>query len=108
MRCARLHRPDQLKARSASSSLFVETVSDAIQGLDSIEVGIAGAEFPSDAFDVAVDGAVIDIDVVLIGDVEQLVAGLYYARALGERFEDQELGDGQRHVFALPQHLVPG
>ena len=73
MRWPSVQRPDQLSARSASS-LLVETVSDAIEGLDCIEVGGRGAELAADALDVAVDGAVVDIDVVIIGDVEQLVA----------------------------------
>src|SRR4051794_28409255 len=106
IRCARLQRPDQLNARSASS-LFVETVSDAIEGLDSIEGRVTGAEFAANALYVAVDGAVVDINVILIGNVEELVARLHHSRTLRESLEDQEFGDGQRHLAAVPQNLVP-
>ena len=58
--------------------------------------------------DVAVDGAVVDIDVVLIGDVHQLVARFDHAGPLRQRLEDHELGDGQRDVPAVPFHPVPG
>src|SRR5437868_5805839 len=100
------HRPDQLSARS-DSSLFVETVSDAIKCLDCIEVRIRCAELPADAFDVAVDRAIVDVDVVLVSDVEQLIACLDDARALGERFQDQEFGDGQRNILPAPQYFMP-
>src|SRR5215213_7119599 len=91
IRYLRLNRPDHLSRRSASS-LLVESVSDAIEGFDGIERRVDGAELAPDALDVAVDGAVVDIDIVAIGDVEQLVARFYDSGALGEGFEDQELG----------------
>jgi len=50
----------------------------------------------------AVDRAVVDIDVLAIGGVHQLVAVLDMARTLCERFEDQELGYRQLHLIALP------
>src|SRR4051794_37888445 len=105
-----VHRPDQLKARSASasSSVGVESVSDAIQGLDCIKLGVGSAELAADPLDVAVDGAVVNIDVVMISDIEQLVARFDDSGALRERFEDQEFGDGQSHVPAVPHDLVAG
>ena len=54
----------------------------------------------------AVDRAVVDIDVVVVGHVEQLVARLDDARPLGKRLEDQEFGDGQRDILAVPRDLV--
>src|SRR4051794_2735057 len=106
IRCASVHRPDQLSARSESSLLDVETVSDAIKGLDCIEFGIAFAKLAPDPLDVAVDRPVVDIDVFVIGDVEQLVARLDHAWALSERLQDQELGDRQGDALAVPQYLV--
>src|SRR5947209_16029603 len=106
MRYLRLKRPDHLSRRSASS-LLVETVSNAIEGVDGVECGINGAELAPDALDVAVDGAVVDIDVVVIGDVEQLVARFYDPGALSEGFEDQEFGHGQADGPSVPQHFVP-
>src|SRR5215213_284873 len=94
MRWARVHRHKQLSARSDSSLLVVETVSDAIKGLDCIELGVGLPKLPADSLDVAVDRPIVDVNVLVIGDVEQLVARLDHAGALGERFEDQELGDG--------------
>src|SRR5215212_5617227 len=87
IRYLRLNRPDHLSRRSASS-LLVEAISDAIEGIDGIKGRVDGAELAADALDVAVDGAVVDINIVAIGDVEQLVAGFYDSRTLGERLED--------------------
>src|SRR4051794_28284147 len=98
-------RRDQPSARSRCSFL-AKAVSDAIEGLDRVELAVDGAELAAHALDVAVDGPVVDIDVVLIGDVHQLVAGFDHARALGERLEDQEFGDGEGHVPAVPAHPV--
>src|SRR5437868_10919565 len=106
IRCLRLKRADHLSRRSASSWL-VEPVSDAIERVDRVEGGIDGAELAPDALDVTVDGAVVDIDIIAIGDVEQLVARFYDPWPLGQRFEDHKLGDGQANNAFVPQHLVP-
>src|SRR5579872_4086383 len=105
MRWASVHRPDHL-SRSSASSRFVEAVADAIKGLDCIELGIDGAELAPDPLDMAVDGPIIDIDIVAIGDVEQLVARLHHPRALRKRLEDQEFGYSQADVAPVPQHFV--
>src|SRR5947208_10427259 len=94
IRCLRLNRPDHFSRRSASS-LLVEPVSNAIERVDRIEGGVNGSELAPNALDVAVDGAVVDIDIVAIGDVEQLVAGFYDTRPLRQRFEYQEFGHRQ-------------
>src|SRR3954464_11900269 len=92
MRWRSIHRPDQRSARSGSS-LFSKAVSDPVKRLDPLEGEIGGAELASQPLDVAVDRAVVDIDVFLIGDVHQLVPRLHHAGPLGQRFEDHELGD---------------
>ena len=46
--------------------------------------------------------------IFLISDVEQLVAVFDHPRALRKRFQDQEFGDGQGDLLAVPLHLVPG
>src|ERR1044071_9875872 len=107
IRWSSIQRPDQRSARSASSFLS-KAIAYAVQGLDRLECRVEGAEFAPQPFDVAVDGAVVDIDVVLIGDVHQLVARLVHSGALGERFQDHELGDGQSDVLAVPAHPVAG
>jgi hypothetical protein len=57
---------------------------------------------------VAVDGAVVDIDLVVVGRVHQVVAALHKSRPLGQRLQEQELGDGQLHRLAVPQAVVAG
>src|SRR6185503_7036931 len=79
---------------------------DAIKGFDRIEGWIDAPELAPDSLDVAVDGAVVDVDVVVIGNVEQLVARFHHARPLGERFQYQEFCHGEAYVLAVPPHLM--
>src|SRR5262245_33082678 len=81
---------------------FLETIADAIQRFDHLEIVVNDLEFLAQALDVAVDGAVIHVDLVVIGRVHQRVAALNHAGPGGERLKDKELGDGQRYGFALP------
>src|SRR3546814_12581524 len=83
-----------------------EAVARAIEGRDRVEIGIDLAELAAQPLDVAVDRAVVDIDIVLIGGIHQLVAAAHDAGAAGQRFEDQKFGDGQRYVPAVPAYLV--
>ena len=53
-----------------------------------------------------VDGAIVDVDVLAVGHIHQLIAGLHVSQALDQRLEDQELGHGQRDVVRLPQALM--
>src|SRR5665213_4167340 len=52
---------------SPASSGFAIAVTDAIKGFDRVELGVYLAELAPHAFDVAVDGAIIDIDLIVIG-----------------------------------------
>ena len=54
----------------------------------------------------AVDRTVIDIDLIVIGDVHQLIARLHKARTLRQGLQQQELGHGQGHIHPLPRHRV--
>src|SRR5829696_4622103 len=94
MRWRSIQRPDHLSSRSFSSFLG-KAVAYAVERLDRLEGGVHRSELTPQPLDVAVDGPVVDIDVVLISHVHQLVARLYHARPLGERLEDHELGHGQ-------------
>src|SRR5690606_31169060 len=85
------------RARTVSGSALAVAVSDAIQGLDSVELRVDHAELLSHPFHMAVDGAVVDIDLIVIGGVHQIVAALHEAGALGQGLKQQELGDGQLH-----------
>src|SRR5215472_12171578 len=80
------------EAVPASSAIAV-TVSDAIQRLDLLEIVVHDLELLAQPLDVAVDGAIIDIDVLAIGGVHQLVAALDMAGTRRERLQDQKLGD---------------
>src|SRR5688572_26511587 len=107
MRWRSIQLPDQRSARSASSFLS-KAISYAVERLDRLELGVDRSNLASQALDVAVDGSVVDIDVVLIGDVHELVARFDHAGPLGERLEDHELGDGQGDVLAVPADAVAG
>src|SRR5262249_38669809 len=74
---------------------FLESIADAIQRFDHIEVVVGPLELLAQSLDVAVDGAVIDVDLIVIGRVHQRVAALDHAGPARERLQDQELGDGQ-------------
>src|SRR5690606_4645291 len=112
MRVVSDQRADQTSGRSSAaasrlSALVSKTVSGTIKGRDRIEIGVDLAKFAAQTLDMAVDGAIVDIDIVLIGRIHQLVATAYDSRAAGKRFESQEFGDGERYILAVPRHLVP-
>src|SRR5690606_3607848 len=112
MRVVSDQRADQTRGRSSAaaarlSALVSKAVSCAIKGRDRIEVGVDLAESAAEALDVAVDRAVVDIDIVLIGRVHQLIAAAYDTRAARQRLENEKFGDGQGHVLAVPCDLVP-
>src|SRR5690606_220116 len=96
------------RAGASSVSALAVAVTDAIQGLDRVELGIDYPELLSHPFDVAVDGAVIDIDLIVVGGVHQAVAALHETGALGQGLKQQELGDGQLDRTAFPGALVAG
>ena len=103
-------------ARSASVGItvqtkgaqsFLEAVADAVERFDHVEVVVDGLEFLAQPLDVAVDGAVVDIDLVVVGGIHQRVAAFHHAGAGGQRLQDQEFGDGQRDRLVLPGAGVP-
>jgi hypothetical protein len=51
---------------------------------------------------VAVDRAVVDVDLVVIGDIHQGVAAFHHAGTGGDRLQDQELGDREGDRLVLP------
>ena len=53
---------------------FVVAVADAIQRCDGREIVINAAQFFAQPFDMAIDCAVIDIDLIVIGHIHQLIA----------------------------------
>src|SRR5262249_41564086 len=83
-------------------SCFLETVTDAIKRLDHLEIIVDDLELLAQPLDVAVDGAVVDIDLVVIGRIHQRIAALYDAGTGRKRLQDQEFRDGERHRLVLP------
>src|SRR6478672_9180666 len=94
------------RRRSTASRLresaFLEAVTDAIERLDHVEIVVGRLELLAQPLDVAVDGPVIDIDLIVIGGVHQSVAALHHAGPARERLQDEEFGDRERHRFVLP------
>src|SRR5471032_1479165 len=82
------------------------SVSDAIERFDLLEFAVDLTELAAHALDVAVDGAVVDVDRLAVGGIHQLVAVLDVPRPLSERLQQQELGDREMHFLALPGALV--
>src|SRR5229473_8593232 len=87
---------------NARKSGFLEAVADAVKGFDHLEIVVDDLELLAQPLDVAVDGAIVDIDLIVIGSVHQGVAALHHAGARGQRLQDQELGDGERNRLVLP------
>src|SRR5690348_1442718 len=81
---------------------FLEAIADTVERLDHIEIVVALLEFLAQAFDVAVDRAVVHVDLIVIGGIHQRIAAFHHARAGRERLQDEELGHRQRHRLALP------
>src|SRR5690606_21487897 len=88
--------------RSGRMSAFPVAIADAIKRFDCVEGVIDFLEFLAQALDVAVDGAVIYIDLVVIGGIHQRIPALHIAGALGERLKDQKFRHGQHNLLAVP------
>src|SRR5712691_4064463 len=88
-------------ARPASN--FLEPIADTVKRFDHVEVVVGALELLAQPLDVAVDGAVVDIDLVVVGGVHQGVAALDHAGAARERLQDEELGDRERDRLVLPR-----
>ena len=67
---------------------FRKSVADAVKRVDLVEIIVNGFEFFAQAFDVTVDGSIIDIDLIVIGGVHEGVAALNHAGTLGKRLKD--------------------
>ncbi len=87
---------------SRAASRFAESVADSIKRLDHLEVVVDDLELLAQPLDVAVDGAVVDIDLLIISRIHQRITAFHHARPLCQRMQDEELGDGQYHRLALP------
>src|SRR6056297_2020883 len=98
--------PSTFYPDASTSLLFVVAIPDTIKRFDCREILVNHPHLLAKPLDVAVDRSVIDIYLIVIGDVHQLIARLHEARALGEGLQQQELGDRQRDIPALPGYCV--
>src|SRR6478672_11809416 len=67
---------------------LLEAIADAVQRFDHVEVVVDRLELLAQPLDVAVDGAVVDVDLVVVGSVHQCIPALYNAWAVGKGVED--------------------
>ena len=54
----------------------------------------------------AVDRAVVHVNLIIIGGVHQRVPAFHYAGAMGQCLQDEEFGHGQGDVLAVPGATV--
>ena len=90
-----------------TSSELGKFVTDTVEGIDMCEVRIDGFEFFPDALDVAVDGSVVDIGLVVISCIHQLVAAFHMAGPECQHLEKQKLGYGKNDLRAIPCTGMP-
>src|SRR3954462_3684871 len=74
--------------RFQNRSDLLEAIAHAVQRFDHVEVVVDHLEFLAQPLDVAVDGAVVDVDLVIIGGVHQCIPALYNAGTVGKGVED--------------------
>src|SRR5262249_20662395 len=82
---------------------FLKTITDAIKRLNHLKIVVNHLEFLAQPLDVAVDRAVVDINLVIICGVHQRVAALDHARTSRERLQDEKFGDRESDGLALPR-----
>src|SRR3984893_16178842 len=88
--------------RANTRALFLETITYAVQRLDHIEFVVTGLEFLAQPLDVAVDGPIVDIDLIVIGRIHQGIAAFDYAGPAGQRLQNEKFGDGEGYRLVLP------
>src|SRR5579885_1922703 len=93
------------RSRVCGSSVAV-AIAHPVERLYLRELVVGGLEFLPQALDVAVDRAVVDVDVLAVGAVHQLVAALHVAGPESQRLQDQELRHRKVDALALPGALV--
>src|SRR6516165_577715 len=90
------------RSRIMRPHLFLKAISDTIQRFDHIELAVAGFELFAQPFDVTVDGAVIDVNLIVIGRIHQGVAAFHHAGAARQGLQDQKFGYRERHRLVFP------
>src|SRR5215210_2344748 len=69
----------------AEGSPFLEAVSDPVQRLDHLEARIDDLELLAQPLDVAVDGAVVHVNLIVVSGVHEGIAALHDPRTLRQR-----------------------
>src|SRR5579875_1273470 len=82
---------DALAGGCGSGSAVAVAISDTIEGFDLGKILVDGLELLAQPLDVAVDGAIVDVDVLAIGAIHELIAALHMAGTQGQRLQDEEL-----------------
>src|SRR5260370_25467563 len=70
---------------SAPKSDLLEAIAHSVQGFYHFEIVVHDLEFLAQPLDVAVDGSIVDIDLVVGGRVHQGVSSFHDAVARGQR-----------------------
>src|ERR1700727_3048089 len=99
---------------SLSCLAFLESVADAVEGLDHFEIRLDHLELLAQPLDVAVDGAIVNIHLIVISRIHQSIAALDDTRSGRQRLENKKLRDRQGHRGIVPSagmtlriHLQP-
>src|SRR5215469_11780286 len=86
---------------------LLETVADAVERLDHVEGVVDGLELLSQPLNVAVNGAIVDIDLIVVGRIHESVAALDHPGPGRQCLQDQKFSDRKGHSFGLPCPDVP-
>src|SRR5882757_11363537 len=97
----RSYRRAASAARLAPSH-FLETIADPVKSFDHIEVIIGRFEFLAQPFDVAIDGAVVDIDLIVISGIHEGIAAFHNAGTACQRLQDQKFRNSESHGLIFP------
>jgi hypothetical protein len=81
---------------------FLDTIAHTIQRLDHIEVDVASLEFLAQPLDVAIDGSVVDIHLVVVSSIHQGVAAFHDPRSTRQRLQDEKFGDCESYRRVFP------
>jgi hypothetical protein len=100
-------RANRKRRERAARSYFLEAIADTIERLDHIELDVACPELYAQPLDVAVDGPVVDIHLIVVGCIHQGVAAFHHSRPARERLQDEKLGDGERDKLVFPGAGMP-
>ena len=87
-------------------TLFSEPVTNAVYGFDHVEVRINGLDSPTDPLDMAVDGPVINVDMLTKGCVHELVSAFNVAGIFSQRLKKLKFRHRQVNALPLPRAFM--